>query len=193
MKKSFLLSCLFWLAFYGKVWAQVEPDSIINPNSYRNSVYAELGGNGVAGSVNYERLIYLAASDATMALRIGGIFIPEGYDGGKLKYEMLVPFEVSFFRGSKAVKFEMGFGVTYYRYRYLYAGYYGTNEPEKEDIFIPVCRIGGRWQLPQKPYFIRLAFTPIMVIVAPVNFEFVLPGVPWAGLSFGYSFGKRRN
>src|SRR5688572_2995943 len=103
MRKLYLLFCLFLLAVSGKSWAQNKSGPEADFVFYRNSVYAELGGNGVVGSINYERLIYLPTADATMAMRAGGIFIPEGLDGGKLKYEMIIPVEVSFIRGKKPV------------------------------------------------------------------------------------------
>src|SRR5687767_458430 len=113
--KRLLLFCLIFISFSGRAIAQeMVTDSVKkNADFYQQSVYAELLGNGVGGSLNYERRFYLLSSKKTMILRLGGMYIPDGSKNGKLNYEMTVPFEISFLRGKKNTKFEMGLGITY--------------------------------------------------------------------------------
>ncbi|MBK0404195.1 hypothetical protein I5M27_14460 [Adhaeribacter sp. BT258] len=188
MEKKLLLFCLFLIAFSGKVLAhEVEVDSVVNSQFYRNSVYAELLGNGVFGSLNYERLFWIPASETTVAARVGGLLLEAGQVGGTFEYQMIAVGEVTFFSGKRAVKFESGFGVTVYTDSQGYNEAYGHSGNYWE--FIPVLRIGARWQPRAKPYLVRLGFTPLFFGDDSPVYKF--PVVPFGGLSFGYSFGKR--
>jgi hypothetical protein len=116
MKNIRLLFCLFWVAFPSLVRAQsLEADSVANPVFFRNSLYVELGGNGLFGSLNYERVFSFASSDKRITFRVGGIFIPNGVYEGKKRYMMTVPVEVGFFWGKGKFKPEFGLGFTYYQ------------------------------------------------------------------------------
>jgi len=189
MIKTFLLFFLFCIAFSERSGAQtIQPGMEAMPDLYRNSLYLEIGGNGGdAPSLNYERLIPLAAPNKTLALRIGGFYAVNGNFREDYNYELRVPLEASILMGKRAVKLELGFGITFDRYYRSNLdslgerGRYSTNE------FAPLLRIGGRWQQPGKHWFVRVGFTPVLqenYTVIPYPFS------PWAGISVGYNFGK---
>jgi hypothetical protein len=151
----------------------------------------ELLGNGVLPTVNYERLVWAPALNSSIAIRLGGLFIPEGNPDGRFEYEMVVPFEISAIQGKRNVKFELGVGLTYYGNSDTYSLYGGDLETDKYYLVIPVLRIGGRWQPSDKPYFIRLGFTPLFF--GENSPDYNLPVYPFGGISFGYSFGKKKS
>src|SRR5688572_12123161 len=65
MKTLFCLLVLSfgWFVNSNSVFAQnVAADSVKLAKPYLSSIYAELGGNGIAGSINYERFGYLPDS-----------------------------------------------------------------------------------------------------------------------------------
>lgn len=192
MKKTVLLFCLFWVAFCGRVLAQegVSADSAAKLNAYRSSVYVEFLGNGMLGSLNYERLFKLEGTQ-TLALRAGGLFIPTGRVEDKLEYEMFIPVEVTVFGGEKDVKFEAGFGLTFYGSSASRSGDYGSTYSFTRHEVFPVIRLGFRWYPLIKPdfnpVFVRIGFTPLFF-----NYDdFLPPVIPWVGVSLGYSFGLR--
>jgi hypothetical protein len=179
--KPVLLFCLFLIAFCRPGFAQSSAaGSPLNAAPYRNSLYLEVGGNGLLGSFNYERLFPLAG-DPIAALRLGGLVIPDE----KRNFILAVPAEISFINGKRNLKFEFGFGITYIKYVDLELE---SNWTETEVIqpFLPVFRLGGRYQKPGSPYFLRFAFTPYFL--SDGEAETGLPFMPWGGVSFGYSF-----
>ena len=189
MRKIALLFCLFSLAFCASGFAQTAPDSAFKINPYRNSVYVEAFGNGILPTLNYERLVWFPASETTIAFRVGGLFIPTGMVENKLEYEMIMPFEITFFGGKRNVKFETGFGVSFYQNSYTYLR--GTGEPvsDKSKLIFPVFRLGARWQQPGKPLLFRAGFTPLFL----GDDNFLPPVLPFFGLSVGYSFGRKKS
>ena len=189
MQKVVLLFCLIQIAFSGRILAQVpvfnsEPQPIL----YRNSIYIELAGNaGAAPSLNYERLIPFTASNKTLVLRVGGIYAVNGNLREDYNYELLVPLEASVLLGQKAVKLELGFGITLDRYFWSNVDTLGERINHSTNEFVPLLRIGGRWQKPGKHWFVRVGFTPILQEhYTAIKFPFS----PWAGISVGYNFGK---
>ena len=155
--------------------------------AYKHSIYAEALGNAIVGSINYERLISDKKPGAVIAWRIGMLFMPFGSTGGNFNYEILVPIEVTRFHGNKAIKLEYGAGATIYFSSATYSSIDGSFENEKQTAIAPVLRIGGRYQMPGTPYFIRAGFTPLLIS----NDFWGIPVVPYGGISVGYSFGSR--
>jgi len=189
--KPFLLFALFFLAFSGTSAAQnASADSAISFRPYRNSIYIELGGNAVFGSVNYERLFpYAAAPGTTLALRVGGFFHPGNNDSG-VKNILIIPLESSAFWGRRAVKPELGFGLTYLQSYSVQDDLH--EEGYKYTEFLPVFRFGLRYEKPGKPYVARLALTPLVIAVLEDPGTYMPPVLPWLGLSVGYHFGKQK-
>lgn len=183
MKRTGILFCLFWVAFSARSGAQpLAADSASKAAPYRNSVYLEFLGNAGIGSVNYERLV-LTRNDPNVAIRVGGLLLPDR----KRSYLLLLPTEVSFINGKRNLKFEFGFGLTYVKYYDRELEYDGT-EVEIPNTWLPVLRLGGRYQVPGSPFFARLAFTPQFIGHDNPDSG---PILPWGGLSFGYSFGRK--
>jgi len=181
MRKLKLLFCLFLIAFSGRSFAQISAnDSISRLMPLRNSVYAELGGNGIIGSLNYERLLPVSESFA-LAFRVGGLYLP-GHDEN---HGYMLPAEISLLVGRNNLKFEGGFGYTYFKYDDQ--NYRDNNGvPGAPGKLLPILRLGTRRQLGHSPFFLRSAFTFIFI-------ESVTLGkfpIPWIGLSAGYNFGK---
>src|SRR6476620_10684294 len=125
MKKLWLLFFLFLLAFSESAYAQT-PEGKLLPESglYRNSVFIELAGNAGALSLNYERLVPLAAPGKTLVLRAGTFLAPNRIGHNNYSYELVLPFEASMLMGKRNVKFELGFGVTFDRYYSSYVNAY---------------------------------------------------------------------
>jgi len=186
MKNAFLLFCLFCIAFSGRSFAQISaPETGAVPDLYRNSIYLEIGGNGGLLTLNYERLIPLAAPHKMLALRVGGLFVPSGSRQTGYDYEFYLPLEVSVLMGKRAVKLELGLGTTIFGN----GGSYLNNGQQLESYHrleaLSVLRVGGRWQKPGKNWFVRVGFTPVLqenYTVIPYPFS------PWAGISVGYNF-----
>jgi hypothetical protein len=98
-----LLFCLFALLLSKSGFAQVAEITPL-PQLYRNSVYLELAGNAGVLSLNYERLIPVANSRKTLALRAGGIMAPYGNRRDRFGFEFAIPVEASMLMGKRAVK-----------------------------------------------------------------------------------------
>lgn len=169
----------FGLLFSATVFAQ-QPDSLVKKNDHRNSVYAELGGNGLFGSVNYERVFALGMGNERIALRIGGFFIPTEKYKGNQEYIMAIPVEVSFFFGESFVKPEFGLGLTYYQEK---DGYYSAGKSYKQ--VYPMIRLGVRMCFIKFPLLLRVGLVPF-----DLGSGWHPRYVPLPGISVGYSFGK---
>ena len=189
MRNTILLFCLLSIAFSGKVMAQNEmPETGNMPDFYRNSVYLELGGNAALTSINYERLIPFAVPGKTLALRAGTFLAPYGLKRNNFSYELFLPVEASVLMGKRAVKFEFGFGTTLHSYFDTYINAEGERIHYSRNDFLPVFRVGGRWQVPGKNWFVKVAATPFL----KANFFGIdFPVMPWAGISVGYNFGRK--
>ena len=189
MKKPNLLFCLFLLAFSGNVFAQSAEENLLPESDlYSNSVFIEFAGNAALVSLNYERLFPLADPGKTLVLRAGTFLAPYSIKQNDISYELFLPLEASVLMGKRAVRFEFGYGATLYRYFNSSVNangeriYYGRND------FLLVMRVGGRWQVPGKHWFVKVAATPFL----KENFtgiDFLIS--PWAGISVGYNFGRR--
>jgi hypothetical protein len=186
--KKLLLFTLVLIAFSGSGFSQELPVNSVNANQYRNSVYLELFGNGLIGSLNYERIFGLPKANSKCAFRVGGIFLPEGRDGDYLDYTMVLPVELSLIWGDGFWKPEAGFGITYFGN----SDYYGGEKPDKTAFLIPALRFGLRFNKPGSPFFGRCGITPLFFLIDQSDSYIQIPPVlPWAGVSLGYSFGKR--
>lgn len=193
MRKSYLLFCLFLLAFSGKAFAQIaEADSLLKPSESLNAFYTEFGGNAMVGSFNYERKLNLPNSNAMLAFRLGGVFVPViEILGAASTFEFLIPIEVSVLFGQKALKPEFGAGLTYYLSSGAHVIFQDRHEIESHSMVYSVLRVGLRYQIQKKPLFIRAGFTPLFFGEKATNTE--LPFMPYYGVSFGYNFRKKKN
>ena len=131
--------------------------------------------------MNYERL-FRVKEDPVVALRLGGLALPDRYG-----YLLVLPAEISFINGKRKVKFEYGFGLTYVHF-FERERPYDDVVIDVERTWFPVFRLVARYQPAGKPFFMRLAFTPNFVGDSETG---PAPFLPWGGLSFCYSFGKK--
>src|SRR5690606_2644184 len=99
----------------------------------------------------------------------------------------VVPAEISFINGKRDLKFEYGFGMTFVHFLEQERPYDGV-VIEVAHTWLPVFRLGARYQPAGKPFFMRLAFTPQFVGDAEYG---PCPFQRWGGLCLGYSFGKQ--
>jgi hypothetical protein len=194
MKKKLLLFCLIPIAFSIQVSAQtVAADSAITQNRYQNSAYLEIGGNALIGSLNYEFQYKWPSTHQAAAFRVGGAYWPYGKaDYGNRtfhEHSILIPLEATMIYGKRSIKVEGGFGITLI---YDFEVEYDYDIQDYKRVINrtawPTFRIGGRWQPTNKPYFLRAG----AVILVPESTYFYPPVLPYGGLSFGYSFGRKK-
>ena len=141
--------------------------SIAHPDSStvlkKNTVYAEVGGNGIVYSLNYERVFYLK-NKPRFCGRIGIAVFPQPFPGDGVA--VVCPGEINLFWGGEHNFLEIGTGFTY-------------NSVENAHLLI--FRLGYRFQKPEGGFLFRIAATPVL------SSEIDQP-VFWAGLSVGYAF-----
>lgn len=155
-----------------------ESDSNINKGKH-NSVYIELLGNGIAPSINYERIT--ANMKVNVGVRVGFGFSPEN----EYKALYTFPFEIVLVLfGSKKHHIEFGGGISYYL-EVKKSEYYHDDEKHNDDSILIFPRIGYRFT-GNKGLLIRVGYSPVLELPALENFE--KPFSPWGGISIGYSF-----
>jgi hypothetical protein len=132
-----------------------------------NALFVELGGNGIAYSVNYERHV-----SESFVLRVGtGLW---GSVGESPRYWVLtVPATASFLVGSPTHKFELGGGIT------GVASSNGTPDRVTTPGVFGSAIVGYRYNPPKAGFFFKIAMTPLFG-----DFGFI----PSLGASFGAGF-----
>lgn len=191
MKNIFLI--LFCLSNFF-AFAQKTDSSRVLP---KNSVYVELLGNGILGSLNYER-IFWQKNNWRMAGRIGISAFPNlDKDSDNLKYfQYTVPTELSLLYGKNRHFLEFGAGVTLGFMDRLMFTYKRTTEingvrvtdtdehHERYTILVPMFRLGYRYQ-GKNGFLFRFGLLGGIAkgSIAGGNDLYVFP-------SLGFSFGK---
>ncbi|MCX2740232.1 hypothetical protein [Pontibacter anaerobius] len=171
-----LLFAISFLAFSPAMAQQAE--------GKRNSFFLELGGNGGFYSLNYDRIL-MASGGWSLAGRMGAMYY--GTDSGGMEAGRSVwlaaPLEVSWLRGRRNHRLELGLGVTPLYQEYPEEG----SSQEKELRLLPVGRVGYRFQRAEGGMFYKAGFTPM----AQFNHEEASLGrgvfLPWFGLAVGYT------
>lgn len=161
MKKSFLIFFSI-LCFLNSAFA--DGDSLTlkgnTVNSARkNSIYVELGGNGVLGSINYDRLFY-ENNKIHLTGRIGLSIYPSAIFQ---ESPLLMPVEADILIGSEKKFFETGLGFTrdfhsYKLYIYDSNGSYEVHNYYNNYLFV---RLGYRSRS-EGGFLFRVAATPVM-------------------------------
>lgn len=139
----------------------------------QGTVFIELFGNGGLYSLNYDRVFYHKRSNA-FTWRAGATFLPPS----SLAAEIGVLGEINYLRGKPPHFFEAGLGLTFDKF--LQAG-----EPP---VFFLVDRIGYRYQKIGNGFFLRIAFTPLILLGRNREQNIFLHG----GLSLGYTFKNKK-
>ncbi len=136
-----------------------------------NTAYAELGGNGGALTVNYERLL-----SPRLYGRVGVSTVSSSNDSSN-SLAIIVPLMVSYLTNPRSSRhFEVGAGVT------IATGdqqdLWGEGNRHFSNL-VGTLTLGYRYQKPGRGFLFRAGFTPIFD-----QHDFI----PWAGGSFGYAW-----
>ncbi|OJJ19232.1 hypothetical protein BKI52_20690 [marine bacterium AO1-C] len=180
--KKLIIICLGILLSISSLYAQRKfhrhtPKKIKRVNSF----FLEGGGNGIYGSVNYDKVINYNAF--ALSLRIGAGVYPSDTQNDNNIYP-IIPLEINTLWGRKNHFIEGGLGVSTL---FLYP----INSQENfRYLFLGFARIGYRLQK-DNGMFLRIAFTPVLFDLAANETSDAVRGfqfVPWAGISIGESF-----
>lgn len=149
-------------AWYGGPYGEPAPGRPPEPEvrTANNALYIELLGAGYIYTVNYERTV----SDFALRAGIGYIAVGRRYDEERESF-LSVPLTATFIGlGSKRHMFEIGGGITIFRFTGGVEGPYVEDDyGEGERVvvrFTPV--IGYRLQPPEGGFFLRAGLTPVM-------------------------------
>ena len=146
-----------------------------------NSFFFEVGGNGIYGSINYDRVINYDAF--ALSLRVGASIYPSETQTNNNIYPV-IPLEINTLWGRKNHFIEGGIGISTL---FLYPV---TSQENFRYLFLGSARIGYRLQK-DNGMFLRIAFTPVLFDIAANETNNTIRGfnfVPWAGISIGESF-----
>lgn len=180
--KTLLLIALGVLLSIGSLCAQRKAHRhTIKKVKKVNSFFFEGGGNGIFGSVNYDRVVNYPAF--ALSLRIGASIYPSENQDDHNIYP-IIPLEINTLWGRKTHFIEGGLGVSTL---FLYPT---TSQEKSRYLFLGFARIGYRLQK-DNGMFLRIGFTPVLFDLAvnePNNAVRGFQFVPWAGISIGESF-----
>ncbi|MEM8488309.1 MAG: hypothetical protein AAF564_22360 [Bacteroidota bacterium] len=138
------------------------------PPPPKNSLYLELGGNALAYSINYDRII---GDDFSVRAGIG--FFSTDLDEGGSSSIAGIPVMANYLLGSGNSRLELGAGILIVTGSFDVAG--------ASDSGAGVAGTGTfayRFQKPEGGVFFKGGFTPI---IAGGSF------IPWFGVSIGYT------
>lgn len=160
----------------------------------KNSAFVELGGNGVAYSVNYDRIIPISTK-LKLAPRVGFEYIPRNKENFQIYGNWSFPLEVNILYGKKEDSknfLETGFGLSLFN---LVEGYKQDANGKVLDTDVKmakvtVLRLGFRHQKPSGGLMYRAG-----ILARLTQHEFSKTRVGddlfyklWPGFSVGYSF-----
>ncbi|HNW88492.1 MAG TPA: hypothetical protein PKN48_02450 [Bacteroidales bacterium] len=151
-------------------------DSILYAKEFKNSIYVELLGNGTLYSLNYERSIF-HKKFLSVSARVGFSYFK--WMGNNNNVFNVLFNMTSVFKIYNRIYFELGSGATYFINTYV-DEYYKNNSILYIDF---VCTAGLRIQN-YNGFQWRLCFTPKFRSYDGSS----LIGMPWGGISMGYSF-----
>lgn len=184
----------------------------------RNTIYAELGGQALAYSINYDRL-YRVNKKVKNSFSAGLEIIDFSW---KYYSTILTPFSYNFLFGKKRDYLELGIGLTslfnrHYNDPWEYYPYEPLHAYRTSIYLFTSPKIGWRFQPNRGGLFFRAAFSPVIHILSydsprkyknathynePAAYYFFEdwqdipwstgPVLPWAGISFGYTFNAKK-
>jgi len=179
MKKAFLLKAILLLLLVTSHFClkaqnleedTVKRDSTIKPAGKPRSVFIEVGGPGLALTINYDTRF--GEDRDKWGFRIGA-----GYYNTGANWVATVPFQINYLKGSGNSFLELGAGTTFVRSE----GSTNGSFFQFDNItgFIGTATIGYRYQQDNGGINFRIAFVPILYdegIIAE------------GGISIGYTF-----
>lgn len=148
----------------------------------KNTVFAEVGGNGVIYSINYDRLF-----DVSEKFKLSGRIGVHFTNKFPLRYYRTISFPVefsglySFYKKKHFIEF--GSGLTY-------LNSFDNVTRHTEDIIILALRLGYRFQRPEGGFFMKIGFVPLYDWLV-INPDPNVPHHTWlffGGLGIGYTF-----
>lgn len=170
------------------------PFNILAQNNKHNNVYAELLGNSVGYSVNYDRIIPLS-SKIKLAPRVGFEYIPRKLEEYPRYGKWSFPLELNMLYGkNKESKnfFEGGLGLSLFN---LVENYERDENGKIADTKVKMAkatmlRLGFRHQKPEGGLMYRIG---VMTKLTQDDFSKTRIGddlfyVVWPGVSIGYNF-----
>lgn len=179
MKKSFTLKAIFLIAFIASSFyakAQnleedtVKRDSTISQSARPKTVFLEVGGAGIALTLNYDTRF--GQKRDKWGYRIGA-----GYYNTGANSVLSVPFQINYLYGGTSSFLELGAGTTFIYSKGSSNGTYF--QFDNITGFVGSATIGYRYQQENGGINFRIAFVPI-IYDEGVLFE--------GGLSIGYTF-----
>lgn len=179
MKKANFLKTFFLLIFILSVFfvqaqntntTKTKQDTAVISPALNKIAYLEIGGPGLAISVNYDTRFANTLSGWGYRLGIG--FLPSN---GNTAFT--VPFQFNYLFGTKKNFFELGEGATYVNSRNTnHSNFFRFNNING---FVATATFGYRYQPAVKGLNFRIAFTPVFYDEGVV---------PLGGVSVGYTF-----
>jgi hypothetical protein len=140
-----------------------------------NIIYAEVGGVGGYGSINYERVLF-NKNLFMFATRLG-VGTYRLYDYSRdLNPDFIIPFSLNGYYGNNH-KVEIGVGQTLSS---IVQADFTNDNSKRETSFHTIFSIGYRYQVNTGGLFFRCTYTPVI--------EHNRSYKHWAGISIGYSF-----
>jgi hypothetical protein len=174
-----LFLCLMTFSSYCRD-TSIKRDTIIN-KIRKNSIFFELGGNGLFYSINYERLIPIS-EDRIIGLRVGYAYCEMSFTSIE-KYS-IVPLEINLISGKKHC-FEIGCGLTMSKYtKGEIRGSYSKPILTSERIETLIFRTGYRYRA-DSGFLFRIA--PLLMFYSPIQLKENKRNF-WIGISVGSSF-----
>ena len=146
-----------------------------------HTFFVEGGGNGIYGSVNYDKAFNFSRFAASFRVGVG--LLPSSNSASNYIYPV-IPLEGNILIGKKNHFLEIGLGVS------SLIVYRSISQPSPKYIFMGFARIGYRMQK-DNGMFLRIGFTPIFgdfAVNEKVYNERGLGLVPWGGIAIGDSF-----
>lgn len=154
------------------IWALTSLSSTNAQDSLRHYIYAEFGGVGYYGSMNYEYSMY-PSERIIISPRIGLSAQRLNDYNGRFNPDIVLPIGIHI-RNNHRFSFDCGIGALV-----LSTVSASSTEPSRATSVGGFASIGGRFNS-TKGIMIRIAYTPL--------FTSVQSFVNWAGVSVGYSF-----
>ena len=208
MNKAILITLFIGISIHYKSQEKEKKSEI-----KRQSIFLELGGQGLFYSINYDRLFHVEKK-VKSSVSCGLFLLPKS-KLLKVDYMFSIPISYNFLFGKKNNKLELGIGLTP-----VFSRSIATSPPSSYGLFddpysmphnemftvyylaIAVTpKIGYRFQKAEGGFFFKTTLAPFYPVYSHTNWtsnkypnnhrteKFLLNEIiPWLGISFGYTF-----
>lgn len=180
-----LAICMIFVIVGSAKADESEPFQVKSDRSAKNSVYAELGGNGGLYSVNYERFVIddVTARIGLMYMQLGATATSGPATATANVSWFAAPLMVSYLGiGGLNHKLELGAGAVVMYFSGGVSTFSATTRASGT-VIAPSATVGYRYAPTDGGFNFKVGFTPLLISVAgQTSF------LPWAGISGGYGF-----